>query len=335
MPEVKGTVDVDFPDTVLNSSWAMVLTHSRFSDKNAVGLEALRTWAKEQFSQDRQFLHPLNLPRRADNSTIVESFVNNLFGNQKSWLETQLSRFLGWRVAEFRDTGAYQSFRIDFYELFGVSAESATLLARYQNERAGSSLGALMGALFWSVFAVWVLFSYLAARQKQLHSPAQRFLSYVYFAMGFFYLIQACSTDNVSVLAAALLCCLFGAYIAKPLLIYKDSAGELSLSVLELSGRAVLVLFWITFSLIGIQIISWIRGSIFTEPDPITLLVCALTGNFVHDPVNAKRTIVEIIGVNWLLVTAWMAAYFKHGTRPSRELDSQLESLAKITIEAK
>lgn len=332
--DLQEAFDAGFADRVLNSSWAMVLIHSNFSDGNAVGLEALRNWAKEQFSRDRQFLHPLSIPRRAPSATVFEALSTRLLGNLKTALDAKLSRFLAWRVEEFAKTGAYQSFRVDYYELFGVSNESGTLLARYQDERARSSLGALTGALFWLLFGTVLAVSYLRAREKHLSPPAQRYLSYIWLALSFFYLVVAWSGGNVGALAACALSAVAGAYLRYPVRTIQGREGELTLASLALSQRSCVVVAWLTFSLVGIQIVSWLRFSFLNEPDPLTLIICGLSGDFIHDPVNIKRTIVEIFGVSWAIVTFWAAVAFKRGAMLSGEIETQLESLAMIEVEA-
>ncbi|MCA9802377.1 MAG: hypothetical protein KC777_10340 [Cyanobacteria bacterium HKST-UBA02] len=332
--DLQEAFDAGFAERVLNSSWAMVLIHSNFSDGNAVGLEALRNWAKEQLSRDKQFLHPLSIPRRAPSATVFDALSTRLLGNLKTALDTKLSQFLAWRVGEFARTGAYQSFRVDYYELFGVSNESGTLLARYQDERARSSLGALTGALFWLLFGTVLTISYLRAREKQISPPAQRYLSYIWLAFSFFYLVLAWSGGNVGALAACLIAFVAGAYLRYPVRPVQGREGEVTLSSLALTQRTCVVLAWLTFSLVGIQIVSWLRFSFLNEPDPLTLIICAMSGDFIHDPVNVKRTIVEILGVSWAIVTVWAAVTFKRGALPSSELETQLESLAMIEVEA-
>lgn len=332
--DLQEAFDAGFADRVLNSSWAMVLIHSNFSDGNAVGLEALRNWAKEQFSRDKQFLHPLSIPRRAPSATVFEALSTRLLGNMKTAMDAKLSQFLAWRVGEFANTGAYQSFRVDYYELFGVSNESGTLLARYQDERARSSLGALTGALFWLLFGTVLAISYLRARDKHLSPPVQRYLSHIWLAFSFFYLVVAWSGGNVGALAACILSAVAGAYLRYPVRPIQGREGEVTLASLALSQRTCVVLAWLTFSMVGIQIVSWLRFSFLNEPDPLTLIICGLSGDFIHDPVNIKRTIVEIFGVSWAIVTVWAAVAFKRGAMPSSELQTQLESLAMIEVEA-
>jgi len=332
--DLQEAFDAGFADRVLNSSWAMVLIHSNFSDGNAVGLEALRNWAKEQFSRDKQFLHPLSIPRRAPSATVFEALSTRLLGNMKAAMDAKLSQFLAWRVGEFANTGAYQSFRVDYYELFGVSNESGTLLARYQDERARSSLGALTGALFWLLFGTVLAISYLRARDKHLSPPVQRYLSHIWLAFSFFYLVVAWSGGNVGALAACILSAVAGAYLRYPVRPIQGREGEVTLASLALSQRTCVVLAWLTFSMVGIQIVSWLRFSFLNEPDPLTLIICGLSGDFIHDPVNIKRTIVEIFGVSWAIVTVWAAVAFKRGAMPSSELQTQLESLAMIEVEA-
>src|SRR5262249_16210683 len=62
---------------------------------------------------------------------------------------------------------------------------------------------------------------------------------------------------------------------------------------------------WLTVSLFAIQLLTWVRTGLPNGSDPVTLLLCSATGNFVHEPVSGKHLISEIVGVVWLVVTIW------------------------------
>jgi hypothetical protein len=62
---------------------------------------------------------------------------------------------------------------------------------------------------------------------------------------------------------------------------------------------------WVTYSIFLIQVVTWIHTGSLDDPDPITLLISSITGNFLHDPVYAKRAIMLCLGLGWLLITGW------------------------------
>lgn len=327
-PEFKGAIDDQFGERVINSTWAMVLVHSEFSGKNAGGLEALRNWAKEQFIQDRQFLNPLNLPHSRSNVTVIDSFLTSLFGLPASCLEYQTSQFLKSRVNDFQQSSAFQSFRIDYYELFGVSQESAKLLSRYQEERAKESINVLLGACFWFIFGSGISIAWILKR-----ASGQTIISSIWLAFSAFYFYCLVYTNSAIVLTGAILSLFIGLYIAYPLrIVNSDSDQAINLRIGELSYRMLTLAYWLTISLVVIQVVNWIKGGIFTEPDPITLLIGAITGNFLHDPVGIKRSILEISGVSWTMFSLWSFYFYKRATERSSEIESELKSLARQKI---
>ena len=331
-PEFKNREDPGFSERVVNSTWAMVLVHSEFSDKNASGLEALRNWAKQNLTLDNQFLNPIELPRQRENKTIIGSLFGSFFGLPIKFTESLARELLSQRIAAFHQTDAYQTFRGDFYELFGVNKEAVKLLYRYQEDRAKDSIKVLLSCLFWTITSALILFNHFKEKSARKFGVFQRSLAYLWTAFACFYLFMACNSNSSEALAAAVICLVTGLYIAFPLSAIRDEKNELTLVKYELSARACAILLWITISLSGIQIINWIKGGILTDPDPITLLIGAITGNFLHDPTTMKRTVAEVIGVAWLSLTIWTAYYYKINTGRSREVESELKSLGKQKV---
>ena len=325
--EVKGRHDPAFADTVVDSTWAMVLVHSEFSRKNAAGLEALRNWAKQQFIQDRQFLNPLELPHSLPNQTVGDSFFSCLFALPARALETAASSYTGSRMQQFYGTTAFQSFLVDYYDLFGVSEESARLLFRYQEDRAKQSTGVLITALLSAVFLAGL--SLLRAGSK---ISSLRGLSSFWFGLGSFYCFNACTENSVAYLAGALFSLTAGIYLFRPFKMTSGQDGLLSLTRFEPSRRTLAVILWVSVTLLFIQIVNWIKGSILTEPDPITLLIGAISGNFIHDPSGVKRSVLEISGVAWLLLSMSVFYLYRRGGEPSLEVESELKSFTRQKI---
>lgn len=331
-PEFKGFIDKEFGDRVVNSTWAMVLVHSEFSNDNASGLEALRNWAKSKFTLDRQFLDPIILPESRSSSTVLGALANSVLGLPIKLIDSASSAFLSLRIESFHKSNAYQSFRVDFYDLFGVNQEAVKLLYAYQEERAKVSLLVLQSAFFWFITVVFIGVNHFKVRKISPDSALRKSLSIFWAALSLFYLVTACTANNVEVFAGAIFSTLIAIYLAFPIALNRKEGGAISWFKYELSTRAQLILLWLTFSLVGIQIISWIKGGILTNPDPVTLLIGSLTGNFVHDPIGIKRSITELLGVTWLGLTIFTAYTFKTRASRSREIETELKSLARQKV---
>lgn len=325
--EVKGRHDPAFADTVVDSTWAMVLVHSEFSRKNAAGLEALRNWAKQQFIQDRQFLNPLELPHSLPNHTVGDSFFACLFALPARALESTASSFTGSRMQQFYGTTAFKSFLVDYYDLFGVSEESARLLFRYQEDRAKQSTAVLITALLSAIFLV--VLGLLRATSK---ISSLRGLALFWLGLGSLYCFNACSVNSVSYLGGALLALAAGFYLYRPFRLVSGEDGVIALKSLEPSRRTLALVLWVSVTLLFIQIVNWIKGSILTEPDPITLLIGSISGNFIHDPSGIKRSALEISGVAWLILSLSVFYFYRRGGEPSREVETELKSFTRQKI---
>src|SRR5262250_2873625 len=90
---------------------ALVLFQSPYTEKNLIALESLRSWARERFQKQPDFLHPFSLePSDEPRETVVESFFYNLFASPLYWLEERVGDLLKVQVANFHQTRAYASF---------------------------------------------------------------------------------------------------------------------------------------------------------------------------------------------------------------------------------
>ena len=324
--------DPKFGDRVIDSTWAMVLNHSEYSAGNASGLEALRNWAKHQFTQDRQFLKPVVLPQSHARSTMTGALFSSLFNFQYQFLESTARAYLSYRIAEFHKSSAFQSFRVDFYDLFGVNQESIKLISSYQETRARQSISVLINFAVGLLFTIIILFNYLLDRRRMSPGAARRALAFASITLSGFYLINGCVTNNVEALAGSLLALLTGSYLLFPVQVKRDDNKNLKWFRIELSTRVMVVLFWITISLVFIQLINWIKGGILTDPDPLTLLIGALTGNFIHDPLTIKRTITEVIGISWLSLTVLTVYFYRSEAGRSQEIETELRNLERQKV---
>jgi hypothetical protein len=52
-------------------------------------------------------------------------------------------------------------------------------------------------------------------------------------------------------------------------------------------------------------LLTWLRGGTISDPDAITLLICACTGDFIHDPAHVERYVSYAIIAVWTLVGIW------------------------------
>ncbi|MBX3074427.1 hypothetical protein KF913_10895 [Candidatus Obscuribacterales bacterium] len=329
-PELQTVPNPKFAEGILNSNLAMVLIHSDFSDKNALALDALRTWAKEQFSQDIQYLHPVSWTVDESQNTIFSAFVANLMGPARGLLEGGIKQFLRWRVDEFHGTDAYQSFRLDYYNLFGVDPEAATLLVRYQEERAKLATEVITGLLYViTAFASCLTYYFVS---KQWLCRGRLALSYGWLSVAFLYIACAWYANEVSFMVSAAVSGLIGLYLRYPVSLSFDEAGYLDVRGIEISRRVVAAVAWISLTLVGIQILTWVKSGSLMEPDPVTLLVCSATGNFFHDPSNIKKTISHVVGVIWILSSLSTLYVLKQGAPATPDLEKQLESLENTGV---
>ncbi len=324
-PELQMTPDPQFARKLLASNIAMVLTYSDFSDKNAVALDALRTWAKERFSEDEEYLHPVSVRAVEHNNNIFSAFITNLWAPARTFLDQGIKEFLRWRIDEFHNTDAYQSLRLDYYGLFGVDPEAATLLARYQEERAKLASNVIVGCLFVVLAAISCAAYYLFS--KQWMSKGRLALSYAWLSTSLFYLACSCSANEASMLVSAVVALAVGLYLRFPLFASFDEAGYLEFRQTELNTRTIAAFAWISVSLLGIQILTWVKSGSLIEPDPATLLISSISGNFFHDPSSIKRALTHIVAVAWTLSSLAILWYVKRGAETTPELRAQLERL--------
>jgi len=324
-PELQTVANPKFAETLITSNIAMVLVHSDFSDKNAVALDALRTWAKAKFSEDIQYLHPVALRLEESQNTVFSAFITNLTGPVRGVLESGIKSFLRWRIDEFHNTDAYQSFRVDYYNLFGVDPEAATLMVRYQEERAKLATEVILGFLFVVGVAGTCLAYYL--RSHQWMSKGRLTLSYAWFAGSFMYVACAWYANEVSFMVSAVVSALVGLYLRYPVSLSFDEAGYLDIRSFDINPKAVVAVAWVSLTLVGIQILTWVKSGSLIQPDPVTLLVSSVTGNFFHDPSSIKRTISHVIGVVWTVATISTLYTLKRGVAATPDLEAQLEKL--------
>lgn len=288
-------------------SLAFVIVKGEFEYGNAAALETLRNWAGKNFQRDPNFLHPTSLERRSEsNQSIIDSFSYSILATAHSYLEQAVVGLLQWRINDFLESESYNSFRDDFYSVFGQDPDTATLLARYQTHRAQQAIDPILGALLWLLLGCAGFVVFLRSKTDDQSSRAQRILAYAWIALGLFYIVSAWIQNQVPVLISAIICGAIGCYLLRPVKVRYGENHGLNFEWIKLNRSTLALLYWITVSMLLIRIVSWIKTGNLLNPDPVTLVVCSLTGDFLHDPADIKRNIDRWIGVIWTVFSLWI-----------------------------
>ncbi len=58
-------------------------------------------------------------------------------------------------------------------------------------------------------------------------------------------------------------------------------------------------------SLLVVQLLNWLKQGSLTAPDPLTLIISGLTGDFIHEPSQSKKTLALVISSLWALALAF------------------------------
>ena len=307
-----------------SSGLALVFVISEYSQKNAAALEALRNWARDHFQKEPRFLdvsytvNQVNLPQG-----LFGSFVKNLIDTPKNFLEDKTFNFVREQIAAFHKTGAYAQLKDDFYDSFGRDKQSALLLASYEYERAQQSVPVLLGALFWLIVVISGIY-----RVNKVHShrrdKAQKSLSGFWIFLACFYLVESWVQNSVPLMLSSLVSGVFGIYLRRPITASRGDDKGLSFRLLTLGAKTLGLLWFFTFSLVTIQILTWIKLGTLVNPDPISLLIFGLTGNYFHDPILVKRILVRLIGILWLFAVFFTIRLLMAEHEPDMEGQSDL-----------
>jgi hypothetical protein len=310
---------------------ALVLVKSEFSEKNAAGIEYLRVWAQENFQKDPSFLRPVTLSVPVEvHHSIIDSLFFNLFAGPVYGLQAHVMDYLSGRIADFHHSRAYLSFISDYYEVFGMDTESASLLARYQSERAKSAVNVILCAAFWLLVTIGGIVSVFIAPKGLRKSRGQWLLSYGWLLVAVLYFVVGWTENLVAVMASALICGSIGLFLYKPFKFHIGEDSALSVKLVTLSPQFIAILAWISVSLVAIRLITWVKTGTLFAPDPLTLLASSWSGDFLHDPVHAKKNITRMVGLVWLLYGFWTAYYVTYDPKTSAEVERTLDSLQPI-----
>lgn len=307
---------------------AMVMVRSPYSASNAIALESLRTWAAERFQREPGFLHPVSLEiKPVPNETFIAAVFYNLGAYIYYGLEDLVGSGLKAQIARFHDSSEYLSFRTAYFDLFDADAESATLLARYQSERARLAVDVILWAVFSLVLLIYGAVSLAQAQPGSRFEKLQRLLAGGWLLLALSYMVMSFAENLVSMLVSSVVAALIGLYLWRPFSIARREQGGFAARPITLTSNWVALALWLSYSFLTIQILTWIRTGTLTDPDPITLLASSLSGNFLHDPAQAKRLVMRIVGVAWILLVLWTARQSTRDARAAREAEKGLASL--------
>jgi hypothetical protein len=306
---------------------ALVFVISEFSQKNAMALGAVRAWATDKFEKDPTFLYgEQTAPRLEIPPSIFSSFAYNLLAGPRILAEDQALDFVRATKQVFHQTEAYAQLKSDFYESFGRDKESALLLANYEFERAKESVPVLLSACFWLLMVILGIYR-AGWVHKSMRDKIQMTLSGLWFILATFYLIETWTQNSVQVMLSSLLCAAIGFYLRRPIVWSRDDDRGLSFRLVTLGSKSLALVSFVTLCFMGIHLLTWIKTGTLENPDPITLLTSALTGNFFHDPLDVKRNIKSIIGILWLACLAWCMRILTLEREPDLEAPEKLDQL--------
>lgn len=307
---------------------AFVLFETPYSGANVRALENVRSWGREKFQAAPDFLHPVSIrPEKEPNDTVIGALGYNLFAGLRYTTESLVGEFIKSRIADFHSTNAYTSFRTAYFEVFGKDAESATLLARYQSDKAKGSIDSVIWSLIWMLgticSAAYVIFSPRRLRFERIRHS----LIAAWGTAAVSYAITAWMVNSIPAFSSALLCAALTVYFAKPFMLLTREDASLKVAFITLSSRWIALSYWASYSAMAILILTWIRCSLPDSNDPVTMLLSAISGNFLYDPEEGKRLIARALGIIWVAVSVWAFTQRDKDARISDELEAELRSL--------
>lgn len=311
-------------DRVVGSfGMAMVLVRNPYTEQNAAALENVRSWAKQRFQDAPDFLHPISVrPRKEPNDTIFGALGYNLFAAAHYALDGQIGSFVSGRIADFHSTDAYKSFQNAYFSLFGKDNESATLLARYQTERARKSIDALAWTVCWATFASSSALATLIAPRKKRFGRLRLSCAAAWLMVGLSNASHAWMSNSIPAMLCSIAAFCTAVFFWRPFLLRTRADASLKVSFYEPGSNWVALGVWVTYSLMAVLILTWIRAGVPDFPDPVTLLLSAFSGNFVQDPEEGKRFIARVVGAVWVAASIWALTQKEGDCRVEDELES-------------
>lgn len=307
---------------------AMVLVQSPYLEKNVSALESLRQWAKDGFQEARDFLHPVSIPPlKEPNDTVLGAIGYNLFAGVRYYCQSRIGDFLAYRIAEFHKEPAYISFQTAFFDLFGKDSESATLLARYQSDKAKTAIDVVLWTIIWSIWLT-VAAGLVTLSSRRLFFERLRWcLSGTWALIGISYSTTAWMSNSIPAMLSGSAAFLVSLYLLRPFLLLTREDASLKVKFIQSSSTWIALATWLTYTAVAGLILTWIRGSIPQSPDPITLLLSSLSGNFLQDPEDGKRLAARLVGILWVICSLWAFTHREQDARVTDELEDSLNRL--------
>jgi hypothetical protein len=287
---------------------ALILTRNPFTaPTDATSLEALRNWASKSFARDPNFLHPSSIEEDyAGSQSVIDSYAFSILASIRFAFEGLTAKFLAARIAAYHQTDSYRFFALDYMGLFGNDSEARQLLLQYESSRALDTIDPLLIALLWLVLCVIAVWYCVKAKSTRPSKRLQNVLAGGWLGLAIYYIIFASVQNQVSVFLAGIICSVVGLYLSCPVSAKYSEKTGISLEPIALSTPVVTLLGWLSISLLIIRLVCWIKTGSLSHPDPITLIVSGLKGDFLHDPVHVKRNLDRIFGLFWLCLTLWI-----------------------------
>ena len=314
---------------VTNSfSLAIVLIGSPYTGTNVRALENVRSWAQYKFQSQPDFLHPVSIKQEQEpNDTIAGALGYNLFASIRYNLESVVGSFLRSRIAYFHNDPAYKSFSISYFDIYGKDAEAATLLAKYQSDRAKQSIDVILWTLTWAALSSFSLLYVALSPRRQRFERIRQSLVLTWLLIASAYGASAWLSNSIPSLVTALLSTACCAYFLKPFVLLTRPDASLKIVFIQLSSRWIAFSVWATYSMLAITVLTWIRCTLPANTDPVSLFLSGLSGNFLYDPEEGKRLIARVLGIVWLIVSGWAFFQKDKDARISDELEAELASL--------
>lgn len=307
---------------------AFVLFGSPYTADNVRALENVRTWAQEKYRSSPDFLHPVRIkPDPEPNDTVFGALGYNLFAQVRYAMEGLVRNFLSMRIADFHQEPAYKSFAASFFEIYGKDAEAATLLAKYQSDKAKEAVPVILWALAWgsliSFAALLVGFAPRRQRFDRIRIGLVLTWAFISLCCG----ASAWMDNSIQALLSSLMAAAIGIYFLKPFVLLTRQDSSLKVYFIKLSSRWIALSAWASYSLLAITILTWIRATLPEHADPVSLLLSGFSGNFLSDPDEGKKTVARLLGMGWLLVSLWA---FMQRNKDASIIDQLEEELAAL-----
>lgn len=341
-----GIWDTRFAEKVMNTVFfGLVLTKDEYTIQNAEALQALRSWAAQEFHKDPRFLHPVILPSPVANSTYINASVYSAFAAPYYSLRAMTGDLMKWRMEAYAQSKSFKTFFENCYDYFGREPETASLIARYQSDRAELAINPLLSLLYFGFFTLLapLVVPKLALKAAGWRAPflfqdcggsprLAAAVGYSFAVTALFYFFQSVVEEGLagqSLLAAA--CSgLVSLFLLFPIKISID--GE-NIHVLRsgLRDQVVKTVLFGGASLVVIQALNWLKQGGLTSPDPLTLLISAFVGDFLHEPVQAKKTVALVISALWAAGFAFtLRSVLRRGGVSTAEVTKRLAENSRV-----